>query len=450
MHIREFLMKRLLLIALTLLTQSGTTTLHAQHKDRNTMVRDDRARIVDDGFWIYNDIDKGLSQAQATGKPLLVIFRCIPCEACAQLDEQVVENNPAVRKALSRFVCVRQVYTNGVDLSRFQFDYDQSWAAFFMNGDGTILGRYGTRSHQTESSDDVTLEGFLATMNQVLNLHADYAAVKDALAAKMGKKLAVSVPEEFPSLKERYANGLNYEGEVAKSCIHCHQIGDAWHELYRSAGKPIPTEALYPYPHPKILGLIMDPRSAVRVAEVVPESWAAEAGFQAGDQIREMAGQPLVSMADIQWVLHAAADTVQLPVVVERGDSSQQLTLDLPAGWREAGDISWRVTSWPMRGMVLGGMRLRSATAQELQAANRPNAVGLVIQSVGQFGKHAAAKRAGFKPDDVLLSFDGTARPMTESQLLVHLMRSTKPSDMVDVEVLRAGKVRTIQLPIQE
>lgn len=49
-----------------------------------------------------------------------------------QLDEQVVEKNPAVRKHLSNFVCVRVVYTNGLDLSRFQFDYDQSWAAFFL------------------------------------------------------------------------------------------------------------------------------------------------------------------------------------------------------------------------------------------------------------------------------------------------------------------------------
>ncbi len=443
-------MKKLISLGVALFSLTCLTAIQAQQKDRNTMVRDDRARILGDGFWIYNDVEKGLTQAQSTGKPLLVIFRCIPCEACAQLDEQVVENNPAVRKALSRFVCVRQVYTNGIDLSRFQFDYDQSWAAFFMNGDGTIYGRYGTRSHQTESDEDVSLDGFLATMTEVLDLHSKFSVVKDSLAAKTGEKVAVSVPEEFPSLKERYSENLNFDGEVAKSCIHCHQIGDAWHDWYRSAGKPIPTDVLYPYPHPKILGLIMDPRSAVRVAQVTPDSWAAAAGIQAGDSIREMAGQPLVSMADMQWVLHKADDTAEIPVVVERQGERLNLKLNLPADWRETGDIGWRVSSWPMRGMVLGGLRLRELTPEEAAESGRSTGIGLYVQGVGQFGKHAAAKRAGFKADDMVLSIDGQSEPMTEGQVLVHLMRTKKPGDMIDIEVLRDGKQRTIQLPIQE
>lgn len=28
--------------------------------------------------WIYNDLKEGNAQAQATGKPLLVVFRCVP------------------------------------------------------------------------------------------------------------------------------------------------------------------------------------------------------------------------------------------------------------------------------------------------------------------------------------------------------------------------------------
>jgi len=311
-------MKSIVRLGIGLLFLTVPSLVCAQNKDRNTLVRDDRARVLDDGFWIYNDVEQGLAQAQASGKPLLVVFRCIPCEACAQLDEQVVENNPAVRKALSQFVCVRQVYTNGIDLSRFQFDYDQSWAAFFMNGDGTIYGRYGTRSHQTESTEDVSLDGFLDTMGEVLRLHQRFDQVKSSLAGKSGTQAVVAVPEDFPSLKERYAKHLNYEGEVAKSCIHCHQIGDALHAWYRSADKPIPDEVMYPYPHPKILGLTMDPLSAVRIAQVTPGSWGAEAGFQAGDELRELAGQPLVSMADVQWVLHNTADQAKLSAIVER------------------------------------------------------------------------------------------------------------------------------------
>jgi len=30
------------------------------------------------GAWIYNDVKAGFAEAQATGKPLLVVFRCVP------------------------------------------------------------------------------------------------------------------------------------------------------------------------------------------------------------------------------------------------------------------------------------------------------------------------------------------------------------------------------------
>jgi serine protease Do len=30
------------------------------------------------GDWIYNDIDKGFAESKKTGKPLLVVFRCVP------------------------------------------------------------------------------------------------------------------------------------------------------------------------------------------------------------------------------------------------------------------------------------------------------------------------------------------------------------------------------------
>ena len=212
-------------------------------------------------------------------------------------------------------------------------------------------------------------------MSEALALHGRFAAVKSALAAKTGEKVAVAVPEDFPKLKERYTSSLNYEAEVARSCIHCHQVGEAWREWYRDLDEPMPSNIIYPYPHPKILGLIMDPARAVRVAQVQPNSWAAQAGFQAGDQIRELAGQPIISTADVQWVLHHAADEAKIPVEVEREGAMQNLTLSLPQGWRETGDISWRATSWSLRRMVTGGLRLQSLTTDEREALGQEEAL---------------------------------------------------------------------------
>ena len=80
--------------------------------DRETKVRQDRARLADDEHWIYNDLDRGLRESRASGKPLLVVFRCIPCEACSEFDEQVVERDPQARDLMDQFVCVRIVQAN--------------------------------------------------------------------------------------------------------------------------------------------------------------------------------------------------------------------------------------------------------------------------------------------------------------------------------------------------
>ncbi len=178
------------------------------------LVRDDRSKVEGDGFWIYNDLPKALGEAKASGKPLLVVFRCIPCEACAQLDSEIVERDPAVRELLAKFVCLRMVQANGMDLGLFQFDYDQSFAAFLMNADKTIYGRFGTRSHQTRSEDDVSLEGFAKALAGALELHKGYPRNADALAGKRSQeKPAHAVPEQYAELRGKYTAKLDYRGQ---------------------------------------------------------------------------------------------------------------------------------------------------------------------------------------------------------------------------------------------
>jgi serine protease Do len=45
---------------------------------RDQKVQADRKEVSESGFWIYNDLEQGVAQARATGKPMLVVFRCIP------------------------------------------------------------------------------------------------------------------------------------------------------------------------------------------------------------------------------------------------------------------------------------------------------------------------------------------------------------------------------------
>jgi hypothetical protein len=46
--------------------------------ERDTKVLGDRDTVNAMGRWIYNDLPKGFAAARQSGKPLLVVLRCIP------------------------------------------------------------------------------------------------------------------------------------------------------------------------------------------------------------------------------------------------------------------------------------------------------------------------------------------------------------------------------------
>lgn len=440
-------MRRLALIAVLL----WTAPCFAQ-KSREQKVREDKARVEAEGFWRYNDLAGAMQSARQSGKPVLVVLRCLPCEECVKLDDELVDQDPVIRPLLEQFECVRVVGTNGLDLRTFQFDTDQSFAVFMLNADGTIYGRFGTRSHRTEWLGDVSLAGLGKALKGALTLHADFPNHRESLTGKRGPEPEAAAPEKFPALKDQYGSTLDYEGNIVKSCIHCHQIGDAQREYYRQAGKGIPESVLFPYPHPRVVGLTLDPKEAARVLEVEAGSAAEQAGIQAGDDIRSLAGQPLLSIADVQWVLHRAApEGESIPAVIHRGDQAKTLSLKLGKGWKRQGDISWRVTSWGLRRMVTGGLLLEEVTPEERLAAKLPKeSMALRVKHAGEYGPHAAAKNAGVEKGDILTSYDGRTDLLRDTDVLAHGIQTHQPGDSVPITVLRNGRKLTFQLPIQE
>src|SRR5262249_46323056 len=150
----------------------------------------------------------------------------------------------------------------GLDLKTFQFDLDQSWAAMFLNADGTIYGRYGTRSERGPNSDvHLSLPTFRKAAEKVLELHKNYPANKDQLKGKTGGEPDYATPEDIPELKERAK-------VVRLGCIRCHMVRDhtiraKWKENKLSA------RDLYTYPMPNTIGLVMDPNEGLTVASVV-------------------------------------------------------------------------------------------------------------------------------------------------------------------------------------
>lgn len=428
---------------------SGTMCAFGQTREEK--VRGDKQKVEQEGYWHYNDLEKAYAEARETGKPIIAVLRCLPCEECVKLDDDLVESDPEVKPLLDQFVRVRIVGTNGLDLDTFQYDTDQSFAVFLMNADKTIYGRFGTRSHRTDWVGDVSLKGMARALEGALELHQEYPNNRTLLAAKRGKPLEFASPEKYPSLSDKFTNQLDYSGDVVKSCIHCHQIGDARREFYWHRSEAIPEELLFPYPHPKSIGLILDPDARAQVKAVTSDSIAETAGIQPGDQIRSLNKQPLLSMADVQWVLQQVpAEGGPLQAKIQRGTQTLDIDIRLPEGWRRLDDISWRVSSWPMRRIAAGGMNLAALDNEERNEAGINEGMALRVRSLGKYGPHGTARKQGFLEGDILVGYDGQSHLRREGDVFAYANDHLKPGQTISIEFLRDGKKQTLELPIQK
>ena len=441
-------MKTLPLLLIALLAFLPSPLPAAAVKDREGAVRGDRAAMSKDERWIYNDTDRGFAEAAKTGKPLLVLLRCVPCESCMGIDAGIL-NAAELQPLLDQFVCVRLINANAIDLSLFQFDYDLSLSTLFFHADRTIYGRFGSWQHQKDSTDASTA-GFKAALTSVLALHRSYPANKQALAPKQCPPPPAKIPVEIPSLADKYTRELDWSGKVVQSCVHCHQVGEAFRASYRNQGKPIPPELLFPMPPPETVGISLHPAQPSRVAAVTPDSPAARAGVQTDDDIVALNGTPLISVADFAWALHRSPESGHLILNITRAATSRELLVTLDAGWRQKSEISARVGSWQLRGMALGGLRLEDLQDDERTSRNLPrDGMALLIKHAGEYGLHAAAKRAGFRKDDVLVAIDNLTNRISESGLMGHLITKHLPGETVRATVLRGDSQIELNLPMQ-
>lgn len=346
---------------------------------------------------------------------------------------------PEVDEVFDAFVCVRVVKMQGAALSLFQFDFDQTWAVFFVAPDKTIYGRYGSRSAVgAESERHVSVAGLLAAARGALALHRDAAGGKGALAAKTGPKPPAPVPEDLPGL-----NNGRFNQPLPRGCMHCHNAWEGWRKATRPKGKGVPDEWLWVYPMPEVLGFSLDRDEPTRVTTVEEGSAAAKAGLKAGDRLTALAGQPLLSCADVQWVLHHAPATGSLKAEVAREGAAATCVLKLAEGWRRKGDLDWRPSSFALR----PGARFAPVTDAERAALGKGKpVVGLRLTQLGAATREAA--KAGLKVDDVLLALDGDATPRTVSELIAYLFQEKRPGQKVDLLIDRGGQRQHVAMDV--
>jgi S1-C subfamily serine protease len=272
------------------------------------------------------------------------------------------------------------------------------------------------------------------------------------LAGKRVEKHRFATPLGYPSLSGKYpAKVPTDDPRPARSCVHCHQVGEAERRFFRDQALPIPEEVLFPYPNPTVLGLHMDPKHQATVKSVDAGSNAAFAGFAPGDRIVAVENEPILSTADIQWILHKQVGPARLKVEVDHDGQRAEHTLVLEAGYRRRGDLSYRATTWDLRRMALGGLLLEALSeAERRRLATSPRGpMALRVAHVGEYGEHAVAKNAGVRKNDIVIGFDGRNDLTRETDVIAYALQQKRPGDLVELRLLRDGETQTVSIKLQ-
>lgn len=408
--------------------------------------------------WHYDDLASGLARARETGKPLLVTIRCVPCEACSGMDSEVVNPTDAeLKNLIGQFVAVRLVQVWDIDLSLLQYDMNMSWAAFFMNADRVIYGRYGTRAAQRDDKA-ITVPGFIAGLKGALELHRRYESdpveMSKLLAGKRGEQPRWKLAADNPVIQRtvRWQKSLGkLTGEQNASCVHCHFVPAAEMMGLLSEKEPITDRMLWAYPLPETVGLSLDPRQAATITRVADASTAEQAGIRSGDRIVTMQKQPILSIADVQWVLHQAGDNDTIDVELLRGTDRKRVQLTLNDGWRRRGDFAERASSWDFFKVKLFGVtRLEPLTTAERSRRGIDGATALRVEKMAPAwgGMNSDVRRSGLSEGDIIVAVDGRAQVRSHSELLAYLVQRKKSGDKLELTVLRSGNRRTITVPL--
>lgn len=375
---------------------------------------------------------------------------------CRSLDEQVARpEDPELIELLQKFVCVRMIQINDLDLSLMQFDFELTWSAFFLNGDRTLYGRYGTRSERDRKRNvffdkmpehklrdglpkDMSIEGFKASMRSALALHEEYVTEPDRIGPLLRDKRGRAWPWPTPELMPG----------IRRGCTHCHQVNSNLVLYHRKAPGSLQDRLLWSFPMPDLLGLRIDPDSAADVAVVEPGSEADRAGLRPADVITEIAGQRVVSLADIQWALHVVRDGGEIPIVARRDDRAITTNLALPAGWRRRGSFSWR---WRSNRETLKRMLDGEAWhCQDLTPSERAEhglrAADVGILVLGNLRKNGNVLRTG----DVITNVDDGVSVSNCSAFFAYIMQQKPPGSTLRLSILRNGETFDAALSVVE
>ena len=325
---------------------------------------------------------------------------------------------------LDQFVRVRLINANSLDLQKFQFDYDLSFSVLFFNGDGTLYGRFGSWEHQRNPQDKTT-SSFESSLRGALDVHRGYPNNRTLLSAKQGKPVKYRTPLDMPGLKGKFRDELNWVEKWSRA-VSIAIKSETPSPRAKGPGADFPSESCLSIPfvrdHRDGFGTCL----SLRIKKLAGDSPVRKAGLREGDFLLGAEGQSLISAADLSWVLHHFSDAGgKLELFARRDSRTAVVQVDLGPSWRLKSDISeeWepgRCGRWPL-------VESSSSIFLIPNGLLRGDKLALKAEHVGQYNKHAAAKRAGWKKGDALVGVAGHGSRLSESELIGLILQKHSP-----------------------
>lgn len=313
-----------------------------------------------------------------------------------------------------------------MDLNHFQFDYDLTWFAFFMNHQGKVLGRYGGRD-AGDAEGRISLPGLRYALNKALKSHADKPNEKP------------QGPQRGPDFIENYPPAKQFK---KRECIHCHQVYEIKREHQKELKKWDP-KSRWRYPLPENVGIVLHPIQEDTIKSVSKGSLAEQAGLTAGDKLLRLNGISVGSFADVTFGLHIAPEKGTIPVEWLRGNERRKGSLKLPTGWRKT-NITWRPSLLEiLPNLPLFGEDLPEAEKKKLGLAEKH----LAFKQDPTVSK--TAREAGIKPGDIIIGLNDQKMEMDLFELLGHVRQNYLVGDQLKINVIRNGKRLKIPLELK-
>jgi serine protease Do len=164
------------------------------------------------------------------------------------------------------------------------------------------------------------------------------------------------------------------------------------------------------------------------VVQVTPGSGAAKAGIKARDAITAVDGRPIASQGDLLGAIAEREPGEQVEIEVARG--KEKLTLTATLGKRS--DLA----------------------ALTRRAAKRAPYLGLTVEErdkrvvIKEVAKDSPAAKAGLKPGDVIVEFDGKKLDSVRAYLAA--LRAAKPGKQVTIKIKQGDQVRSATVTLTE